>query len=198
VPFIVTELPGVFVVEPTIHQDDRGFFLEVYHAARYAAAGIPSRFVQDNHSRSVRGTLRGLHAQRRHPQGKLVRVVHGEVFDVVVDIRVGSPTFGRWIGVSLTAANFRQCWAPPGFAHGFCVLSDWAEVEYKCTEFYDPGDEIHLLWNDPDLGIRWPVAHPTLSAKDAGARTLAELRADLPVYRGDPEPVDQPDKLGGG
>jgi dTDP-4-dehydrorhamnose 3,5-epimerase len=190
VPFIATELPGVIVVEPTIHRDDRGFFLETYHAARYAAAGIPTQFVQDNHSRSIRGTLRGLHAQRRHPQGKLVRVVSGEVFDVVVDVRVGSPAFGRWIGVSLTAANFRQCWIPAGFAHGFCVLSDWAELEYKCTDFYDAGDEIRLLWNDPELGIRWPIEQPTLSEKDASASTLAELRPDLPVYRGDPEPVD--------
>jgi dTDP-4-dehydrorhamnose 3,5-epimerase len=198
VTFIVTELPGVILVEPTIHRDDRGFFLESYHAARYTAAGIPGPFVQDNHSRSVRGTLRGLHAQRHRPQGKLVRAVYGEVFDVVVDIRVGSPTFGRWIGMSLTAANFRQCYVPPGFAHGFCVLSDWAELEYKCTDFYDPRDEIHLLWNDPDLAIQWPVAHPTLSEKDAAGKTLAELRPDLPACGNDPEAViRQPDNIHG-
>jgi dTDP-4-dehydrorhamnose 3,5-epimerase len=182
VVIIPTELPGVVVVEPEVHRDGRGFFVESYHAAKYAEAGIPARFVQDNHSRSVRGTLRGLHAQRRRPQGKLIRVVYGEIFDVVVDVRVGSPTFGRWVGFTLTAANFQQCWVPPNFAHGFCVLSDWAELEYKCTEFYDPSDEIRLLWNDPDLAITWPVRDPHLSEKDRAASSLAALRPVLPTY----------------
>jgi dTDP-4-dehydrorhamnose 3,5-epimerase len=180
--FQQTELPGVVVIEPDVYRDDRGFFLETYHARKYAEAGIPARFVQDNHSRSARGTVRGLHAQRRRPQGKLVRVLQGEIFDVVVDIRRGSPTFGRWIGVDLSAENFRQCYVPPNFAHGFCVLSDWAEFEYKCTDFYDPAEEIRLLWSDPDIGITWPVRTPLLSDKDRAAQPLATLMDVLPVY----------------
>ena len=181
-----TDLPGVLILEPQVHRDDRGFFLESYQAARYADVGITARFVQDNHSRSIHGTLRGLHAQRRRPQCKLIRVVHGEIFDVVVDIRVGSPTFGRWIGVTLSADNFRQCYVPPNFAHGFCVVSDWADVEYKCTDFYDASDEMRLLWNDPELAIRWPVEHPLLSEKDRTASPLAVLRPVLPVYDAEP------------
>jgi dTDP-4-dehydrorhamnose 3,5-epimerase len=177
-----TDLPGVLILEPQVHRDGRGFFLESYQAARYADAGITARFVQDNHSRSMHGTLRGLHAQRRWPQCKLIRVVHGEIFDVVVDIRVGSPTFGRWTGVTLSADNFRQCYVPPNFAHGFCVVSDWADVEYKCTDFYDASDEMRLLWNDPELAIRWPVQDPLLSEKDRAASPLAVLRPLLPVY----------------
>jgi dTDP-4-dehydrorhamnose 3,5-epimerase len=183
--FVETELPGVIVIEPDVHRDGRGFFLETYHTRKYAEGGIPATFVQDNHSRSVRGTLRGLHAQRRRPQGKLVRVLQGEIFDVVVDIRRGSPTFGRWIGVNLSAENFRQCYIPPNFAHGFCVTSDWAESEYKCTDFYDPADEIRLLWNDPDLGIGWPVTAPLLSEKDRAAQPLTALMDRLPAYRPD-------------
>jgi dTDP-4-dehydrorhamnose 3,5-epimerase len=137
-------------------------------------------FVQDNHSRSVRGTLRGLHAQLRRPQGKLVRAVEGEMFDVAVDIRPRSPTFGRWVGIRLSGDNFRQLWIPPGFAHGFCVLSEVVHVEYKCTGFYDREDEISLAWNDPDVGIAWPVSDPMLSDKDRQAPRLAALRHRLP------------------
>jgi dTDP-4-dehydrorhamnose 3,5-epimerase len=181
--FLETELPGVIVIEPDVYRDDRGFFLESYHAEKYAAAGIPASFVQDNHSRSVRNTVRGLHAQRRRPQGKLVRVLHGEIFDVIVDIRRGASTFGRWVGIELSGNNFRQCYIAPGFAHGFCVMSDWTEVEYKCTDFYDPTDEIRLLWNDPAIGIAWPVREPLLSDNDRTARPLAEIMEQLPVYR---------------
>ncbi len=180
--FVQTELPGVVVIEPDVYRDDRGFFLETYHQQKYAAAGIAATFVQDNHSRSLGGTLRGLHAQRRHPQGKLVRVLQGEIFDVIVDIRRGSPTFSRWIGIELSAENFRQCYIPPGFAHGFCVLSDWAEFEYKCTDWYDPTDEIRLLWNDPDIGITWPVRDPLLSDKDRAGQPLREIMDLLPEY----------------
>lgn len=185
--FLRTELPGVIVVEPDVHRDGRGFFLESYHAHKYAAGGISAIFVQDNHSRSSRGTLRGLHAQRRHPQGKLVRVVDGEIFDVIVDIRRGSPSFGRWITLTLSAENFRQCYVPPHFAHGFCVLSDSAEIEYKCTDFYDPTDEIRILWNDPAIGIPWPTTDPALSEKDRAAQPLAALIDSLPLYEGDPQ-----------
>ena len=135
---IPTELPGVVVIEPAVHRDPRGFFLETYHQRKYAELGIPGPLVQDNHSNSVQGTLRGLHAQLQRPQGKLVRAVHGEMFDVAVDIRRGSPTFGRWVGAVLSGENFRQLWIPPGFAHGFCVLSERVDVEYKCSDFYDP------------------------------------------------------------
>lgn len=180
--FVPTELPGVIVIEPDVYRDDRGFFLETYHARKYAEGGVAASFVQDNHSRSLRGTVRGLHAQRRRPQGKLVRVVQGEIFDVVVDVRRGSPSFGRWIGVTLSAENFRQCYVPPSFAHGFCVLSDSAEFEYKCTDFYDPSDEIRILWNDPAIGIAWPVRTPRLSDKDRAGQPLAALMDILPVY----------------
>jgi len=175
--FLQTGLPGVTIVEPDVHRDPRGFFLETFHAARYREGGIPYDFVQDNHSRSVRGTLRGLHAQRRQPQGKLVRVVQGEIFDVAVDIRPGSPSFGRWEGARLSAESFRQMFIPPGFAHGFCVLSDVAEVEYKCTAFYDRADEIGARWDS--AGIAWPLDKPLLSEKDAALPTVAELRRML-------------------
>jgi len=181
---IETELPGVVVIEPEVHKDERGFFLETFHGERYRRHGLPEVFVQDNHSRSVRGTLRGLHAQLRRPQGKLVRVVAGEVWDVAVDIRVGSPTFRRWVAVVLSAGNFRELYVPPGFAHGFCVLSEVAEVEYKCTDYYDPEGELRLAWNDPELAIPWPVRDPILSAKDRAARTLRELHSVLPRYEG--------------
>ena len=171
--FRPTELPEVILVEPEVHRDQRGFFLETYHAHKYAEGGIPGPFVQDNHSRSVKGTLRGLHAQRRHPQGKLVRAVDGEMFDVAVDIRRGSPTFGRWVGVRLSGENFRQLYVPPGFAHGFCVLSAQVHVEYKCTDFYHAEDEIGIAWDDPEIGIAWPLAEPIISAKD---RSLPRLR----------------------
>ena len=174
--FTPLALPEVILVEPDVHRDARGFFVETYHLEKYRAGGIRGPFVQDNHSRSVQGTLRGLHAQRRRPQGKLVRAVDGEMFDVAVDTRRGSPTFGRWVGVRLSGENFHQLYVPPGFAHGFCVLSPVVHVEYKCTDFYEPADEIGLAWDDPDVGIEWPVRDPIVSDKD---RRLPRLR-DLP------------------
>jgi dTDP-4-dehydrorhamnose 3,5-epimerase len=175
--FLETDLPGVVIVEPDVFRDPRGFFLETFHAARYRDGGIPYDFVQDNHSKSVRGTLRGLHAQRRRPQGKLVRAVQGEIFDVAVDIRPGSATFGKWVGARLSGQSFRQMFVPPGFAHGFCVLSSTAEVEYKCTDFYDRADEIGARWDS--AGIEWPIQDPVLSPKDAALPTLLELRKAL-------------------
>jgi dTDP-4-dehydrorhamnose 3,5-epimerase len=173
-----TDLPGVLVIEPRIMGDDRGFFLEAFHAARYReAAGIASTFVQDNHSRSKRGVLRGLHFQRQHPQGKLVRAARGETFDVAADVDPRSPTFGRWVGVTLSDENHRQLWIPPGYAHGFVVLSELADVEYKCTNYYDEKSEAGVIWNDPDLGIAWPIEKPTLSEKDKRLPTLAKLAA---------------------
>ena len=174
-----TDLPGVLVVEPDVFRDPRGYFLETFHERKYREAAIPYSFVQDNQSRSVRGTLRGMHAQLKKPQGKLIRATQGEIFDVAVDIRPDSPTFGKWTGATLSADNFRQMFVPPGFAHGFCVLSDVAEVSYKCTEFYDGADEIGFRWNDPTVGIRWPVRDPLLSDRDAALPMLAELRPRL-------------------
>ena len=163
---IKTDLEGVLIIEPQVFGDERGFFLETFQAKRYAQeAGITQEFVQDNHSRSSYGVLRGLHFQKTKPQGKLVRVVSGEVFDVAVDIRPGSPTYGQWAGTHLSAENKRQFWVPPGMAHGFVVLSETADFEYKCTDYYDPSDEACLLWNDPDIAINWPVDDPVLSAK---------------------------------
>lgn len=182
--FVPTELPGVVVVEPDVHQDARGFFVETYHAEKYRQGGIEGPFLQDNHSRSVRGTLRGLHLQLRRPQGKLIRVIEGQIYDVAVDVRSGSPTFGFWIGVTLSDANFKQCYVPPGFAHGFCVVSADAQVEYKCTDLYDPASEIGIAWNDPALGIIWPIAEPLLSDRDRQHPTLSALTAELPVWRG--------------
>ena len=179
-----TGLPGVLVIEPRVFGDARGFFLERFHAECYADAGIPGPFVQDNHSRSQRGILRGLHFQKRHPQGKLVEVVSGEVYDVAVDVRPGSDTFGRWTGVRLSAENHRQLWVPPGFAHGFVVLSESADFLYKCTDVYHPEDEGGVIWNDPDLGIDWPLADPQLSHKDAALPRLRDLGpGDLPHVR---------------
>jgi dTDP-4-dehydrorhamnose 3,5-epimerase len=177
-----TDLPGVVVLEPTVFRDPRGFFLESYHAQRYTEAGISGAFVQDNHSRSARGTLRGLHAQEHHPQAKLLRVIEGEVWDVAVDIRVGSPTFGRHVGVTLSAEDQRQIYVPTGFAHGFCVVSDSAQVEYKCTDYYHPEDELRILWSDPALAIPWPVRDPVLSDKDRAAVPLRTLLDRLPRY----------------
>jgi dTDP-4-dehydrorhamnose 3,5-epimerase len=176
---VESPLPDVLFVEPDVFRDDRGFFLETYNERAFAQAGLDARFVQDNHSRSVRGTLRGLHAQLRHPQGKLVRAIRGSIYDVAVDLRPQSATFGEWTAATLNADEFRQMYVPPGFAHGFCVLSDSAEIVYKCTDFYDPSDEIGIRWNDPDLAIDWPVSDPILSAKDAALPTLAELHARL-------------------
>ncbi|MCZ6783222.1 MAG: dTDP-4-dehydrorhamnose 3,5-epimerase [Proteobacteria bacterium] len=184
--FIPTELPGVIVIEPDVHGDERGFLLETYHQARYAEGGVDAIFVQDNHSRSGKGALRGIHAQIRRPQGKLVRVVEGEVFDVALDIRRGAPTYGRHFSTLLSAENFRQLYIPPGFAHGFCVTTEVAQFEYKCTDFYDPGGEISIAWNDPDLGIRWPLPEPVLSDKDRNARRLRDFSDDeLPRYGGE-------------
>jgi dTDP-4-dehydrorhamnose 3,5-epimerase len=177
-----TAIPGVLVIEPDVHADGRGFFVETYHAERYRQHGIDGPFVQDNHSRSVAGTLRGLHLQIRRPQGKLVRVIEGEVYDVAVDVRRGSPTFGRWVAVTLTAENFKQCYIPPGFAHGFCVVSPIAQVEYKCTDVYDPASEVGVAWNDPGLAIAWPVRDPLLSPRDTGHPHLADLTDQLPVW----------------
>jgi len=179
--FIPTDLPGVIVVEPQVFGDDRGFFMETYHEAKFREGGIAEPFVQDNHSRSVKGVLRGLHYQLPNPQGKLVRVVQGSVFDVAVDIRRGSPTFGRWTGVELSADNKRQLWIPAGFAHGFCVTTDTAEVVYKCTTLYDGPNDRGIRWNDPSIGIEWPVKVPILSAKDSTAPLLADA-SSLPEY----------------
>ena len=175
-----TELEGVLLIESDVFRDRRGFFLETFHQEKYERARIAARFVQDNHSRSARGTLRGLHAQLRHPQGKLIRVVRGQVFDVAVDIRKQSPTFGRWVSTVLSEEDFLQLFVPPGFVHGFCVLSEIADVEYKCTEPYFPGDEIGIRWDDPALAIPWPIREPLLSPKDAALPTFAELREKLP------------------
>jgi len=177
---VSTAIPEVLILEPDVYTDGRGFFLETYHADRYRENGIPGPFVQDNHSRSLAGTLRGLHLQLRHPQGKLIRVIEGEILDVAVDVRRGSPTFGRWVSVALTAENFKQVYVPPGFAHGFCVVSPIAQVEYKCTDVYDPSSEIGIAWNDPALGISWPVTQPLLSPRDSNHLTLAELTDRLP------------------
>jgi dTDP-4-dehydrorhamnose 3,5-epimerase len=176
-----TSLPGVLIVEPRVFADDRGFFIETFHSERYAANGMPPRFVQDNLSRSVRGTLRGLHFQEPNAQGKLVQVTRGSVFDVVVDVRRGSPTFAQWFGLELTGDAPKQLWIPPGFAHGFCVTSDVADFWYKCTAAYAPDCERSIRWDDPALGIAWPVAQPLLSKKDAAAPTLAEAPI-LPSY----------------
>ncbi|WP_207064081.1 dTDP-4-dehydrorhamnose 3,5-epimerase [Motiliproteus sp. SC1-56] len=172
---IASSIEGCKIIQPKVFGDHRGFFLETFQAARYAECGIDLPFVQDNYSRSSKGVLRGLHFQINKPQGKLVRVVRGEVFDVAVDIRCDSPTFGRWEGVILSEENKTQFWVPPGLAHGFVVLSETADFEYKCTDYYDPTDEGCLIWNDSEIGIEWPVTDPLLSDKDRAGQTLAEL-----------------------
>ena len=182
--FVPAELAGVIVVEPDVHRDSRGYFLEAYNAQKYKAGGIDGPFVQDNNSRSMEGTLRGLHLQLRRPQGKLIRVIEGEIYDVAVDVRRGSPSFGRWVGVRLSGDNFKQCYVPPGFAHGFAVVSPIALVEYKCTDLYDPSDEIGIAWNDPTLAIPWPVGQPFLSERDRRNPILAEVMDELPEWRG--------------
>jgi dTDP-4-dehydrorhamnose 3,5-epimerase len=178
-----TELEGVLLIEPRVFGDARGFFMETWNRARYAEAGLPTEFAQDNLSRSAKGTLRGLHFQEPHAQGKLVSVVSGLVFDVCVDVRRGSPQFGKWLGVELSDENRRQLWVPPGFAHGFCVLSDSADFHYKCTMLYEPAHDRGVAWNDPDLAIRWPVDEPLLSAKDAQLPRLKDAPI-LPTYSG--------------
>ena len=172
---IETQLAGVLIIEPKVFGDHRGFFLETFQLERYRDAGIGLSFVQDNHSRSQRGVLRGLHFQRTRPQGKLVSVSRGAVYDVAVDINPDSPTCGQYVGVELNDENHRQLWVPPGYAHGFCVLSEVADFQYKCTDYYQPEDEGGLLWNDPDVGIPWPVAEPQLSAKDQLNPRLRDL-----------------------
>ena len=173
---IETDLPGVMLIEPRVFGDDRGFFYESWNAESFAAAGLDLRFVQDNHSKSARGVLRGLHYQNPDPQGKLVRVVAGAVYDVAVDLRRSSPHFGRWVGYELSAENKRMLWVPPGFAHGFLSLADGTEFLYKCTAAYRPANEHSLLWNDPAVGIDWPLGDivPQLAAKDAASAPLAE------------------------
>lgn len=178
-----TKIEGLLVIEPKIFRDPRGVFFETYHAQRYAEAGIHGPFVQDNYSQSTKGTLRGLHFQEPRAQGKLVMVVEGTVYDVAVDIRKGSPTFGQWVAVELSADNRRQVYIPPGCAHGFCVTSETAAFMYKCTDVYSPADERGIIWNDPALGISWPTREPVLSAKDQALPTLAEMDARLPIYR---------------
>jgi len=177
-----TSLPGVLIVEPQVFGDDRGFFLESFNSVRFAEHGLPTHFEQDNHSRSRQNVLRGLHYQLLKPQGKLVTVVRGEVFDVAVDIRRGSPTFGRWFGTVLREDEHRYVYIPPGFAHGFCVLSDSADFVYKCTSVYDTDDDRGVLWSDPEIGIEWPVTEPQLSSKDCLYLSLNAERDDLPSY----------------
>lgn len=170
-----TGIPGVLLITPKVFGDSRGFFLETFHASRYAEAGIPEPFVQDNHSHSAKGVLRGLHFQKQYPQGKLVSVTHGVVFDVAVDIRKDSPSYGQWVGITLSAEEHQQFYIPPGFAHGFCVLSEFADFHYKCTDYYHPEDEGCIRWDDPDIGIEWPISKPTLSTKDVNAPCLKDL-----------------------
>ena len=174
-----TELAGVLIVEPQVFSDERGFFLETFHRAEYGRAGLKREFVQDNHSRSGRGVLRGLHYQLQRPQGKLVYVVRGEIFDVAVDIRQGSAGFGQWVGVRLSDQNHKQLFVPEGFAHGFCVLSETADVTYKCTELYDGPNDRGILWCDESINIDWPVDEPVLSAKDSQLPCLRDVPVEL-------------------
>lgn len=169
-----TPLSGLIVIDPRVFSDARGFFTETFHATRFREAGLPEDFVQDNHAHSLHGVLRGLHYQIEHPQGKLIRCVQGEVFDVAVDLRQSSPSFGRWFALHLSAANHRQVYLPPGLAHGLCVLSESADVIYKCTDYYYPEHERTILWNDPQLAIDWPITDPILSNKDRNGLPFAE------------------------
>jgi dTDP-4-dehydrorhamnose 3,5-epimerase len=181
---IETTLPGALILEPQVFGDSRGFFYESYHQARYRDAGVLGDFVQTNVSRSAKGVLRGLHYQWPKPQGKLVSVLEGEVYDVAVDIRRGSPNFGQWVGVMLTADNHRHFWIPEGFAHGFCVLSEFATFTYQCTALYDPAADAGVRWNDADIGIDWPVSKPLLSDKDGKTPLLKDIADDrLPVFQ---------------
>ncbi len=173
--FIETGFEGLYVIEPKVFGDERGFFMEFYNKREFQEAGIDVEFVQDNHSRSRKGVLRGMHFQKKHPQGKLVRVTRGAVFDAVIDIRKDSPTFGKWYGVELSEENKRMLYVPPGFAHGFLALTDVVDFMYKCTDFYYPDDEGGIIWNDPDVGVKWPGSKPTLSPKDQRWPTLKGL-----------------------
>lgn len=178
-----TRLPGVLIIEPKVFGDSRGFLLETWNQDRYVRAGLPARFVQDNLSHSSRGVLRGLHFQNPKPQGKLVYVLQGEVYDVAVDVRIGSCNFGRWVGTALSADSNRQLYVPPGFAHGFCVTSDTALLAYKCTDFYDAEVEVSIRWNDPDLDIEWPIVAPVLAVKDQRAPRLKDIpHSRLPLF----------------
>ncbi len=179
-----TKLDGCLVIEPKRFGDARGFFLESYHQARYREAGIPDIFVQDNHSRSAKGVLRGMHFTVRRPQAQIVTVMRGRIFDVGVDMRPGSPTFGQWFGAELGDDGPCQIYMAPGFAHGFCVLSDFADLHYKCSEFYDHGDESGLLWNDPQVAIQWPLAAPVVNLRDAGFLCLQDLTSDKLPHTG--------------
>lgn len=180
---VETTLPGVFLIQSEPRQDTRGFFLEIYHQAKFAELGITDRFVQDNLSRSKKGVLRGLHYQLLRPQAKLCRVIEGQVLDVAVDIRVGSPSFGKWVKVLLCAENHNQIYIPAGFAHGFLVLSDWAQFLYKCSDFFDPADDRGVLWNDLDLNIAWGIECPVVSEKDKQNPRLSDIRREfLPHY----------------
>ncbi len=176
-------IAGVLLIKPDVFHDSRGFFLETYQARRYAEAGVPGLFLQDNYSQSVQGTLRGLHYQQEpHAQGKLVMVLEGTVYDVVADVRTGSPSFGQWYGIELSAENQRQVYVPPGCAHGYCVTSTRASFLYKCTDYYAPSNEQGIIWNDPTLAISWPVSTPLLSAKDRAYKPFAEMAEALPQY----------------
>lgn len=182
---IETSLPGVLILEPKVYADERGFFMETYHAERFREIGIDAIFVQDNHSRSARGVLRGLHYQEPNPQGKLVRCTKGALFDVAVDVRAGSPHFGKWAAAELTEENGRMMWVPPGFAHGFCALADPSDLVYKVTAPYDPKNDRAILWSDPELRIAWPIRDPLLSPKDRAAPRLKEAPV-LPRFEGMP------------
>lgn len=179
---VPTPLDGVLILEPRVFRDERGFFLETFNAGALSGSPLDTPFVQDNHSRSTGGVVRGLHYQLNSPQGKLVHAARGTIFDVAVDIRRGSPTFGQWAGVELSDENLRSLWIPPGFAHGFCVLSETADVIYKCTALYDPDDDHGVAWNDPRIAIDWPAASPIVSSKDAKWKNLGDDRTDLPSY----------------
>lgn len=179
---IKTSIPEIVVIEPRVFGDARGYFMETFHGLRYGNAGLPDTFVQDNFSHSSRGVLRGLHYQLHQPQGKLVHVIRGEIFDVAVDIRKGSPWYGQWVGETLSETNKRQLYIPPGFAHGFCVLSESADFLYKCTDYYAPEEERGLYWDDPDIGITWPEMNFLLSEKDTQSPRLKDLSDSLPVY----------------
>lgn len=181
---IPSQIPDVLIIEPDVFGDKRGFFMESWHAKKYAELGLNEDFVQDNLSRSHRGVLRGLHYQLEQPQGKLVSVITGAVFDVAVDIRKGSPTFGQWVGAELSEDNHRQLYVPPGFAHGFCVLSESVDFFYKCTDFYAPQYEHGIQWNDPAIGIQWPDSEFIISEKDSHNSLLQDMDDKLPIYKG--------------
>ena len=191
-----TSLKEVLIIEPPVFKDSRGFFMETHHQGKYQKAGIKRTFVQDNHSHSGRGVLRGLHYQLTHPQAKLIYVIRGAIFDVVVDIRRSSPSFKKWISIQLSAENHRQLFIPEGFAHGFCILSEQADIIYKCTDFYTPDDEYGLRWDDPELNINWPIEDPSLSAKDAAYPFLSQQpKENLPLFPSPAPPCSGSRKL---